>query len=156
MSYSSRSNQLNAYRETRVRTAGQGQIIVMLYDETVKQLDIAISLLEQGTRELDKVHNAIVRAQDCITELTVGLDLDKGGQLATSLYNLYRFFHRELTDANIAKDPERLRSVRNLVNELRSAWAQITNRQPAESESGTSQSGGPRNTDSGGNVNFAG
>lgn len=156
MSYNARSNQLNAYRETRVRTAGQGQMIVMLYDETVKQIDIAISLLDEGTLELDKVHNAIVKAQDCVTELTAGLDMEKGGELAETLYNLYRYFHRELMEANIAKDAERLRTVRRLVNELRSAWAQIANRQTADRSGGSASGYGGGSSQSGGNVNFAG
>lgn len=149
MSYDARSSQLNAYRETRIRTAGQGQMIVMLYDEVIKQLDEAVSLLDQGTRQLDKVHNAIVKSQECITELTVGLDLDRGGQIAQTLFDLYRFFHRELTDANMQKDPSRLRTVRRMMNELRSAWVQIvtTHRQAADEE------GRPA---SGGGVNFAG
>ena len=35
-------NPLNAYRETKIKTASQGRLIVMLYDEAIKQLDIAI------------------------------------------------------------------------------------------------------------------
>ncbi len=151
MSYDARSSQLNAYRETRVRTAGQGQMIVMLYDEAIKQLDEAVSLLDQETRKLDRVHNAIVKAQECITELTVGLDLEKGGQLAQTLFDLYRYFHRELTDANMQKDAGRLRAVRRMLSELRSAWAQIasTHGPPSEEER-------QRHPASGGGVNFAG
>ncbi len=154
MSYDARTSQLNAYRETRVRTAGQGQMIVMLYDEAIKQMDIATELLDGKTLQLDRVHNAIVKAQDCITELTAGLDFDQGGQLATSLYNLYRYFHRELTESNISKDPERVRQVRRLMNELRGAWSQIAAAQPASGGSGYSRSG--RHSDSGGSINFSG
>ncbi len=151
MSYDARSSQLNAYRETRIRTAGQGQMIVMLYDEVIKQLDEAVSLLDQDTRKLDTVHNAIVKSQECITELTVGLDLEKGGQLAQTLFDLYRYFHSELTDANMQKDPARLRAVRRMMNELRTAWVQIVTTHSAPSEEGLQ--GRPA---SGGGVNFAG
>ena len=151
MSYNARTSQLNAYRETRVRTAGQGQMIVMLYDETIKQMDIATELLGENSLQLDRVHNAIVKAQDCITELTAGLDFEQGGELATSLYNLYRYFHRELTESNISKDPERIRQVRRLMNELRGAWNQIAGAQPASGYGGSN-----RHADSGGNINFSG
>ncbi len=151
MSYDARSSQLNAYRETRIRTAGQGQMIVMLYDEVIKQLDEAVSLLDQETKKLDTVHNAIVKSQECITELTVGLDLEKGGQLAQTLFDLYRYFHSELTDANMQKDPARLRAVRRMMNELRTAWVQIVTTHPAPSEE--ERQGRPT---SGGGVNFAG
>jgi flagellar protein FliS len=39
------TNALSAYRETRIRTASQGQLIIMLYDEAVKQLDSALELM---------------------------------------------------------------------------------------------------------------
>lgn len=155
MSYNTRTNQLNAYRETRVRTAGQGQMIVMLYDEAIKQMDIAAELLDEKTLKLDKVHNAIVKAQDCITELTAGLDFEQGGELASSLYTLYRYFHRELTESNIAKDPDRLRRVRRLVNELRGAWNQITSSRP-QASTRAGYGGTNQHTDTGGNINFSG
>jgi len=69
-------NATNAYREVSVRTATQGKLIVMLYDEAVKQLDLAISLMQAKTRSLDKVHNALIKSQDIITELMAGLDFD--------------------------------------------------------------------------------
>ncbi|MFP4644532.1 MAG: flagellar protein FliS, partial [Spirochaetales bacterium] len=96
----------------------------------------------------------IVKAQDCITELTAGLDFEQGGQLASSLYNLYRYFHRELTEANISKDPARVGGVRRFMNELRGAWSQIAAAQPASGGSGYGASN--RNADSGGNINFSG
>ncbi len=154
MSYDARTNQLNAYRETRVRTAGQGQMIVMLYDEAIKQMDIAVELLDEKTLQLDRVHNAVVKAQDCITELTAGLDFEQGGQLADSLYNLYRYFHRELTEANISKDPDRIRQVRRLMSELRGAWSEIASNQSSSGGSGYGGSG--QQSDSGGSINFSG
>lgn len=122
---STRGNPVSAYRETSVRTASGGKIIVMLYDEAVKQLDTAVTLLDEDTRELDRVNNAILKAQDIITELMVSLDFDKGGDIAPKLFGLYRFFNDQLMEANIKKDPEPLRTVRGFLSELRDAWAQI-------------------------------
>ncbi|MFQ3619890.1 MAG: flagellar export chaperone FliS, partial [Spirochaetales bacterium] len=68
------TNPLKAYKETNIRTASQGKLIVMLYEEAIRQIDIAIQELAQKSRKLDLVHNAIVKAQDIITELTVSLD----------------------------------------------------------------------------------
>ena len=122
---STRANPVSAYRETAVRTASGGKIIVMLYDEAIKQLDSAITLLETNTKELDRVNNAILKAQDIITELMVSLDFEKGGDIAPKLFGLYRFFNDQLMEANIQKDASPLRSVRLFLGELREAWAQI-------------------------------
>ena len=39
-------NASSTYKETKIKTAGQGHLIVMLYDEAVKQLNKAVELLE--------------------------------------------------------------------------------------------------------------
>lgn len=120
-------NPLSAYREVSVRTASQGKLIVMLYDEAVKQLDLAVQLLNGQTRQLDKVHNALIKTQDIVTELMAGLDFDRGGEIAKNLMSLYVFFLEKLRDGNLRKDTEPLVQVRNFMADLRSAWTQIAN-----------------------------
>ncbi|MEI8093940.1 MAG: flagellar export chaperone FliS [Spirochaetales bacterium] len=120
-------NPLNAYREVSVRTATQGKLIVMLYDEAVKQLDSAIGLLSVQTKQLDKVHNALIKTQDIITELMTGLDFDRGGEIARNLMSLYVFFNEKIREGNMKKDVEPLKLVRAFVADLRSAWVQIAN-----------------------------
>ena len=122
---STRANPVSAYRETSVRTASAGKIIVMLYDEAIRQLDTAVTLLDTDTKELDRVNNAILKAQDIITELMVSIDFDKGGDIAGKLFGLYRFFNDQLMEANIQKDAAPLKTVRQFLGELREAWAQI-------------------------------
>src|SRR6056297_144285 len=121
-------NKLNAYRETHIKTASQGKIIIMLYDESLRQLDTAIRLLKDNTREYDKVNSAILRAQDMVTELMVSLDFDKGGDIAQGLFSLYMFFNRQMMEANMKKDPKLLKTVRGQLAELREAWDQIINK----------------------------
>jgi len=137
------AHSVNAYKETRVKTAGRGRIIVMLYDEAIKQLDTATELLEQKTKQLDKVNNAITKAQDILAELMVSLDFEQGGEIARNLFRLYLYFNDELMEANLKKEVEPLRGVRRYLAELRAAWKQIEN-----------QASGPTNGNQG--VNIAG
>jgi len=122
-------NPLNAYREVSVRTATQGKLIVMLYDEALRQIDLASSLLKANTRQLDKVHNALIKSQDIVTELMAGLDFDRGGEIARNLMSLYVFFNEKIRDANIKKDVEPLVQVRAFLADLRAAWVQIAHSQ---------------------------
>jgi len=119
-------NPLAAYRETRVRTAGPGQLVVMLYEEAVKQCDRAVEYLETDLKKkpanIEKVNQAICKVQDIITELMASLDFDAGGDIARDLFSLYVYFNRELTEANIAKDATRIKAVRLMMAELASAW----------------------------------
>ncbi|MFP4179059.1 MAG: flagellar export chaperone FliS [Spirochaetaceae bacterium] len=131
-------SRLNAYKETHIKTASQGKIIIMLYDEAIRELDKAVSLLEEKTKEFDKVNNSILRAQDMVTELMVSLDFDKGGEIAQGLFSLYMFFNRQMMEANISKETEPLKVVRSQLSELREAWDQIINK----SGNGKQSSGG--------------
>ncbi|MCX7655763.1 MAG: flagellar export chaperone FliS [Treponemataceae bacterium] len=132
-------NALSAYKETRVRTASPGKIVVMLYDEAIKQLDRSQELLHQYHRatkkdpsKIEHINKAIIKARDIITELMVSLDFEQGGEIARNLFSLYTWFNRELLEANMAKDEERVRAVRDMMNELRGAWQEIVNKAETE------------------------
>jgi flagellar protein FliS len=132
-------NALSAYKETRIKTASQGQLIIMLYDEAAKQLDQAIDLLMKNTSgkkdpgKIEMISKSILKTQEIITELMVSLDFDQGGEISRNLFSLYTWFNQELLEANIAQDPKRIQAVRNLMNDLRSAWTEIIAKTSAES-----------------------
>jgi flagellar protein FliS len=125
------TNAISTYRETKVKTASQGQLVMMLYDEAIKCLDRALELLglnvggKKNPGNIEKISKSILKTQEIITELTVSLDFEQGGEIAKSLFSLYTWFNKELFEANIRQDMRRLTSVRNQLNELRSAWAEI-------------------------------
>ena len=136
----SKHNPLNAYKETSIKTASSGKLILMLYDEAIKQINYAVELLQQQTKQLDKVNNAVIKAQDCITELIVSLNFDKGGDIAKNFFNLYMFFNQQLLNANIKKDTEPMIRVRDMLSDLRETWEQVI--QKAGKDSNSSGMGG--------------
>ena len=119
------SNPISAYQQVRVKTANQGQLILMLYDESLKQLSIAQEELQTINPKLDTVHNAIIKAQSIITELNASLDFDKGGDIAKNLFHLYMYFNQCLIDANLNKNVEKIAEVFGFMSELREAWNTI-------------------------------
>ena len=78
-----------AYRETGVRTASQGKLILMLYEEAIRRLDAALALYTDSdkieTVSIEKFHTNVVKMQEIITELMVSLDMEKGGEIAQNL-----------------------------------------------------------------------
>ena len=122
---------LSTYRETKVTTAGQGQLIIMLYNEAAKHLDEALQILgtddegRKSPRNIEKFGKAVVKAQEIITELMVSLDFEQGGDIAKNLFSLYTWFNRELVEANISRDAHRISDVRNFIDDLRNAWLTI-------------------------------
>lgn len=119
--------QATAYKQTKVKTAGPGQLVVLLYDEAIRQLQIATELLQQNSKQLDQVNNAILKARDIITELMVSLDLEQGGDFAQSMFSLYMWFNDQLMEANLKKEAQPLHTIANHLNQIRDAWAQIVN-----------------------------
>jgi len=129
---------LSTYKETRIKTASQGQLIIMLYGEAVRQLDLALDVLETSNpgkkdpARIEKVSKAVVKTQEIIAELMVSLDFEQGGSIAKNLFSLYTWFNRELMEANINQDKQRISSVRYLIEELRGAWQEIAATNAAE------------------------
>jgi flagellar protein FliS len=131
-------NALSTYRETRIKTASQGQLIIMLYDEAIKHLDRGLELLgknNSGKKDPGKIEHigkAMLKTQEIITELMVSLDFEQGGEIAQNLFSLYTWFNKELLEANIKQDIRRITIIRNMVNELRGAWSEIVAKNSAE------------------------
>jgi flagellar protein FliS len=135
------TNQVSAYRETKIKTASQGQLVLMLYDEAVKQLDRGLELLaldstgKKDPGRIEKISKAMLKAQEIFTELMASLDFERGAEIAKNLFALYTWFNQELLEANVTRDQRRITIVRNMVYELRGAWAQIAAKNSAETAS---------------------
>ncbi|MCI5696376.1 MAG: flagellar export chaperone FliS [Treponema sp.] len=118
----------NAYRDTNVKTASQGRLIVLLYEGAVKQLTLANSMFDENgklpVRSIEAFGKAILKAQEIITELQVSLDMEKGGEIAKNLMSLYIFFNKELTETNISKDQKRLKPIMKMISDLCESWRQ--------------------------------
>jgi flagellar protein FliS len=117
-------NPVNSYKETQIKTASQGKLILMMYEGAVKYLKHAESELKKDKPKLDSANTSITKAQDLITELTVSLDFEKGGEIASNLFSLYMFFNQELRAANFKKDPEPIKRIRSMLEDLQSAWVE--------------------------------
>jgi flagellar protein FliS len=118
-------NPLNAYKETQIKTANQGKLIVMLYDGAIKNLNLAVKSFSSSHRKYDVISNAILKAQDIISELMVSLDFDKGGEISRNLFSLYTFMNNQLLNANLKKERKPVEEVKKMLMELREAWAEI-------------------------------
>jgi flagellar protein FliS len=127
-----------SYKETKVKTAGQGQLIVMLYDEAIKQLTKATELLHLNNKEkkdpgrIEQISKAVMKTEEIITELTVSLDFDQGGEISKNLFALYTWFNRELVESNINHDINRLLTVKNMLSDLRNTWSMVANQKITE------------------------
>ena len=116
-------NGVAAYQDTTVTTQNKGRLIVLLYDGAIKFMRLAIRELE--ARDYEAKGRYINRAQDIINELNAVLDTEAGGEIAVNLRKLYCFMSNRLSQANVKRDPQMIREVITLMEELNRSWRAI-------------------------------
>jgi len=116
------ATQKDSYRKTQIDTASPEMLVLMLYDGALRFMGTAEEEFEKGNKE--GINNALLRVQAIITELLTSLNKEKGGEIAVNLERLYLFFLEKLMEANVKKDPEPMRSIRPLIENLRNIWAE--------------------------------
>jgi len=114
---------ITAYQDNSVSTQSKGRLIVMLYDGAIKFMRLAIMEMEKNNYEAKGRY--INKALDIINELNVVLDMDAGGEIAGNLRKLYLFMNNQLCQANIKCDPQKVRDVIKLMEELNKGWKAI-------------------------------
>lgn len=118
------------YRTQAVTTASPAQLVAMLYQGALTAITVAEQALTgEGRGDAELVHRELVRAQDIVTELTLSLDHEQGGEIARNLASLYEFCSERLVRANLHKDAELLPAVRHTLGDLSEAWSQMMQRQ---------------------------
>ncbi len=111
------------YKETQIKTANQGKLIIMLYDGAIKFLTQAKESLAK--KDVEESHNKIVRAQDIIMELLLSLNM-QAGQIAHKLYNLYLYMNKKLMEANVYKKVEPVDEVLKMLLDLKEVWSDVS------------------------------
>ncbi len=106
---------------TQITTAPPEKLVLMCYDGVIKFSHRAIESMEQ--KKTEEAHNHILRAQAIVAELQASLRLD-AGEVAQNLNRLYDFVRTHLVEANVRKDPGRLRDVIDIMSTLREGWAE--------------------------------
>jgi len=115
---------ISTYKENAVSTQTKGRLIVLLYEGAIKFLRQAISELEAGNYAAKGEY--INKAQAIIAELDSSLDMEAGGEIAQNLRDLYHFVSRHLNEANVKRDPQRIRDVLTCLEDLIEGWRAVT------------------------------
>ncbi|MFH1538237.1 MAG: flagellar export chaperone FliS [bacterium] len=119
-------NQYAKYKTNSVETASPLMLVLMLYDEAIKMCKTAVN---DFGKNKETVHNKLIKAQKVLTELTVALNPDVGGELVENLKALYIYMHMRLVEANVENDKKKIEEVLNLLVELREAWQHVSTEQ---------------------------
>ncbi len=120
MSY---SNALKTYQKTNIQTADTLKLVILCYEAAIKDLEMARDFHEK--KAIENGYAKIRHAQDIITELLLGLDYERGGEISVNLSKIYNFMLRELMVINSAKDTSIYTHIIKMLGELKEAWEQV-------------------------------
>ena len=118
----------NAYGQVSahsgVENASPHQLIQMLFDGLFQSLNAARGAMERS--EVEEKGRHISKSVRILQEgLVMGLDLEKGGELAANLKLLYDYSVAQLTKANIHSDVVLVEEVIKLLQPVAQGWKEI-------------------------------
>jgi flagellar protein FliS len=98
-------------------------LIVRCYDALIRDFQEAKRAHTAGDE--DRLMDRIRHAQDIVTELLVGLDYERGGEIAANLGRIYNYMLRELVAIRDSHAQQTLDGMISIAGELREAWVQV-------------------------------
>ena len=122
-SYSAAKSYHSADIHGGVESANPHHLVEMLFDGLMERLHQAEAGIVRG--EISVRCNAINKALSILDALRSALDFESGGNLATSLDDLYDYMQRRLVVANARSDLPVLKEVSGLLGDIRTAWKAV-------------------------------
>jgi|SRR6056297_476598 len=119
---SNASNAYKIYENNNVTTASPKKLLTMLYGGAIRFCRLAEIAMDE--KNMEKKNDYLKRVQDILYELSLSLNFE-AGEMAEQLSALYAFMIRELVDANLRMDVQKVKNVRLMLEELLEAWSEI-------------------------------
>ncbi len=114
----------DTYQQVSFLTSDPGKLILLCYRHAILNLRAAKDEYQLSNYEAKAKH--LQKALDCIGELNSALDFKRGGPIAKSLDALYNYMMRQILAADIERDFKAFEEVVAMLEELESAWEEIT------------------------------
>lgn len=109
-----------AYKRQQIMTATPEALTLMLYNGCLKFIDEGMAALAK--KDYEQTNNYLQRAQAIITEFRATLNMDY--EISNQLMPLYNYAYDRLVEGNMKSDPAQIQEARDIIHELRDAWAQ--------------------------------
>ena len=113
-------NAYQKYQQQSVTTMTQGEMLIKLFDETIKQLNEVKQF--NDTKDYEMANTASKKAQQIIQYLDSTLNFKY--EISNNLNALYEYFIHQLVQANLHKDNAIVDEVLSMVCDLRETFIQ--------------------------------
>ncbi len=124
---------INQYKNLEVSSSNRLKVIVMVYDALIASLKEAVET--HGRNDLVKRNQYISRAQFILLELNNALDINRGGDIATTLRSLYHFTNRSIGEVVTDNNINKVRDALTILKSLHEAWKSIEQETKSDSNS---------------------
>ena len=111
-------NAFEQYKKTSINTMTKAQLLILLFDEAIKKLNLSKVMMEQGDFENAKVN--LEKTRNIFIYLTV--NLDEKYEMSQELSDMYMFFNAEIIKASSMKSVKYIDEILPMVKELRDTW----------------------------------
>jgi flagellar protein FliS len=127
MSFAGVRNAMDQYSQNavqaRIESASPHRLIQMLLEGALGKIAAAKGYMERG--EIQPKGAQIGSAISILEGLKASLDMEKGGEIAQNLDDLYIYMERRLIEANSINDTSLLDEVSDLLKQIKEAWEAI-------------------------------
>ena len=113
----------NVDLSSRVQGASPHELIALMFEEALNAIDALMAAAPR--RDVARVAAAQARAMTIIGGLQASLDMERGGDLARNLVEVYREASRLILAAGKGCEPMFAAQARNMLGEIASAWGSI-------------------------------
>jgi flagellar protein FliS len=126
------------YLRTKVLTASPEELHLMLLDGAIRFAEEGKAALQEG--DLEKAHNALVRTQNIMLEISSGLDHQAQPDLCSKLSSLYNFIYRRLVEGNMKRDIPAIDDALRILDHQRETWVMLMDKMVKEQQETYDQS----------------
>ncbi len=128
----------SAYRVTAGTSATPVRLVIMLYEQLIKDMQRAVTAIEK--KDVEDRSREISHALLVLGQLQGTLDHERGGEVAANLDRLYFLMRADLVEAQFKVAPYLLQKHMKSLIELREAWQEVERSEtPAASPASTVQ-----------------
>ena len=113
-------NAAEAYKRQQIMTATPEALTLMLYNGCLKFMNEGMEAIEK--KDFEQANTSLQKAQNIISEFRITLNMDY--DISKQLMPLYNYTYDRLVEGNLKSDVKMIQEARDIINELRDAWAQ--------------------------------
>jgi len=105
---------------SQVETADPHTLISLIMQHILGNLAAAKGAIDR--KDIEVKNKTLNKVIGLIGELQDSLDMEKGGELSSNLYDLYAYMISQVSKSNMKNITEPLTEVSSLITEIKSGW----------------------------------